>query len=336
MGTALLRLGIAGLEHDHVWGELRHWRGVEGVEIVAAADPNQPLLDKVREEQGVDRLYRDAREMIDREDLQLLQIAGDNASSADVVEYAAPRGIHMIVEKPMAATLEQADRMLAAVEKAGVLLLVNWPTAWKPEWDTALRRAAAGDIGQVYTLRTRMSHCGPKEIGCSPYFYGWLYDEQRNGGGAIMDYCCYGANTCCHLLGRPLAVQGVRATLVKPDFPVDDNAIITLIYDRAFGILEASWTQIPGIHDLWIHGSEGMLWTDHGQLKRADNHGETLLEPEPLPVERVNGPTHLVHCVRTGATPFHLISARNGRNAQEVLQAGKESADTGRRISLPH
>ena len=220
------RVGVIGMVHDHVWKETKCWQECPNVELVAAADPNEPLRKKMQDERGVKTLYADWREMIEKEELDIIQLTVENNAGADIVEAVAPKGLHVISEKPMSATLEQADRMLKAAEDAGTILLINWATAWNPGLRTAYRLAKEGAIGQVFQVRVRMAHCGPKELGCSEYFYGWLYDAEKNGAGALMDYCCYGAAFCRWLLGVPKSVTGVAACLVKEDFPVDDNAAI--------------------------------------------------------------------------------------------------------------
>src|SRR5437016_9301860 len=100
------RVGIAGLIHDHVWGLVRHWKEMEGADLVAAADPNPPLLEKIRSEHGVSNTYASYQEMFDKEHLHIIVAATDNAGTADIVEAAAAKGIHIISEKPMSATVE--------------------------------------------------------------------------------------------------------------------------------------------------------------------------------------------------------------------------------------
>src|SRR5579862_7146417 len=175
------RVGVAEMVHDHVWGELGHWKELPNAQIVAAADKNQPLRDKVKSEYGVSRLYEDWREMLEKEEMDILQVASANSDHAEIVEEAASRQIHVICEKPMAARLSQANRMVAAAESANILLMVNWPTAWSPAIQEMERRLMAGEIGQVFYFKYRAEHNGPKEIGCSEYFWGWLYDEEKNG-----------------------------------------------------------------------------------------------------------------------------------------------------------
>jgi predicted dehydrogenase len=331
------RVAVAGLIHDHVWGLLRWWRELEGAEVVAGADVNPPLLEKARTEAGVPATYAGYLEMLDREKPDIVTVAMDNASTADVVEAAAARGIHVLSEKPMSATLAQADRMVEACRRAGVQLLINWPSAWGLANQTMDRLIREGAIGEVHKVKYLAAHQGPREFGCSSFFYEWLYDAERNGAGALMDYCCYGANMSAHWLGRPTSVVGIRGTLVKPDFPVDDNAVILMKYPRAFGIAEASWTQQApdGGANPSVFGSDGTLSVLGGRLRlaRPGREPEWVELDRPSPGRR-NGAEYLVSCLNSGTPVAGMCSPETSRTAQEILQRGLESADQGREITL--
>jgi len=337
MAEQKYRVGVAGMVHDHVWGLAKSFSQCPNAQLVAAADPNGPLRERMQETFGVLALYEDWREMLDKEELNCLIITTDNSGAVEVVETAAPKGIHCVIEKPMAAKLEQADRMVKAAESAGVQILINWATAWRPNTLKAIELVNTGAIGQVFLVRVRMAHQGPKELGCSTYFYGWLYDAEKNGAGAFMDYCCYGAAFCRYLLGMPNAVMGVAARLVKDYISVDDNGLLTMIYDNAFAVAEASWTQVPSYHDTIILGSEGTLMTHEGKLLIATEPKEAPKEVElpALPAGQTNGPEYLLQCLDTGQEVEGMCNARIGRDAQEILEAGLLSSRTGRRIDLP-
>jgi predicted dehydrogenase len=331
------RVGVAGLIHDHVWGLVRHWREIEGARLVAAADPNPPLLEKIRSEYGVASTYSSYQEMFDRENLDIVTVATDNAGTVEIVEAAAARGIHVISEKPMAATLAQADRMLEACRRANVQLMINWPTAWSPAIQTLDRLIREGTVGAVHKVKYLAAHQGPKEIGCTHYFYEWLYDAARNGAGALMDYCCYGADMAAHWLGRPESVVGITGTLLKEDFPVEDNAIILMKYPKAFGVAEASWTQQApdGGPNPTVFGATGTLSVQGGRLRlaRLDREPEFIDADPPSPGKR-NGAEYLLSCLRSGTPVEGMCSAETSRNAQEILQRGLESAQTGKAVTL--
>jgi len=331
------RVCVIGMVHDHVWGLTRDFLNCENAELVAAADENEPLREKIQRERGVKSLYSDWREMIEKEEIDCALICTENSAAADIVEALAEKGIHAMVEKPMAANLAQADRMLKATEDAGTRLFINWATAWKPCVREAVRRVKAGDIGDVFLVRVRMAHQGPKELGCSPYFYGWLYNAGKNGAGAFMDYCCYGTAFCRYLLGMPRQVSAVAGRLVKDYISVDDNAILIMIYEKAFAVAEASWTQIPAYHDMLILGSAGTMYTEEGKLFISTAPKEKFKEVElpELPEGERNGAEYFLRCIKTGEEIEGMCNPRISRDAQEILEAGLLSVEKGRRIDLP-
>ncbi len=334
---AKYRVGFAGLIHDHIWNEIDAWKQVPQVELAAAGDLNEPLLEKAQQE-GIQRTYRSWKEMLNKEELDILEVALDNASAVEAVEAGASEKLAVKVEKPMAARLDQADRMLKAAEDAGTALMINWPTTWNPAMDLMLETIKRGDLGQPFYFRLRCAHQGPKELGCSRYFYEWLYDEERCGAGALMDYCCYSANMCSYLFGRPKSVVGIRAVLAK-EYPVpDDNATILMQYDNVFGVAEACWTQPvpadqPNPFCLASEGNIGIV--DEKVVIRRPDKGVETLTPPALPDHRSSGPKYLVHCLETGSPIEGVSSPQVGRQAQEILEAGLISADEGRRVELP-
>src|SRR5439155_298014 len=91
--------------------------------------------------------------------------------------------------------------------------------------DNELGQAGAA-VGEPVQLSHRGGHAGPREYGCSPQFCEWLYDPTRNGGGALVDYCGYGAILCRTVLGRPDAVTAVARHLRKEGLPAEDNAVV--------------------------------------------------------------------------------------------------------------
>lgn len=333
------RVAVASLVHDHIWGELNHWKNQANAQIVAASDTNADLRDRFQTRVPGANLYSSWREMLDsEEDLDVVQIAAENSEHAPIVEAAASRGLHIIIEKPMAATLAQARRMYDAATQANVRLLVNWPTAWNPAWQEMERRLLSGDIGQIRYLKYRSAHNGPREIGCDPHFVEWLYDAEKNGAGAFMDYCCYGAALCARHLGRPNRVTGLRAVLAK-DYPLpDDNAIVTMLFDHAVGVAEASWTQTTGYlgTNPVAYGSEGAIGLMSGNvhLLRPGKPAEVITPPATVAPRR-SGPEYLLHCLDTDQPIEGYCAPDVSLQAQEILEAGLRGADTGQTQTLP-
>jgi predicted dehydrogenase len=278
--------------------------------------------------------------MLDKVELDAVYIYADNATSAILAEVAASSGVHVMVEKPMAANLSGADHMLAAAQAAGVKLMVNWPFAWRPGLQKAMTMAQQGEIGRLFSVKYRAAHAGPKELGCTPYFYNWLHDAGLNGAGALMDYCCYGTALARHLLGRPSRVVGVADRLQKDYITLDDNAVIVMHWPGAIAISEASWTQIGHLtsYVTTIYGSEGTLLVEaKGRVLLATREHEDGVEvalPE-LPANLQSATAYFLNCIVEDLPVEGLCSARVGRDAQEILEAGLISSLEGKAMSLP-
>jgi predicted dehydrogenase len=335
---ARLRIAIIGMVHDHLWGVLEHLKN-EDVDLVAAADPNPPLHDKVEREHRVRQHYSDYRDLLEKEKPDAALCYTDNRTHADVVEACAAAGVHVMCEKPMADRLANAERMVQAAEQAGIHLMINYPTTWGPALQQAKRLVEQGAIGQLCQLRMHSAHQGPKEIGCSEYFWGWLYDRERNGAGALMDYCCYGCNQNAWFNGLPNSVVATWGRLHKDYIDVEDNAFILMNYDGCIGIAEASWTQVgkQPIGGPTLNGSLGTIVCQGPDLWLATTEkpgGEVIVAPDPPPHWR-NPAAYFVWCLNHDVAPEGPNSPKVCRDAQEILEAGIISCEQGRRVELP-
>lgn len=335
------RIGVLGLTHDHVWGNLRDLLGTRHGLLTAAADPNKELLERAKLEFDC-TTYKDFNTLLSRERLDAVYLFGDNLSSPEMGEAAAAKGLHILVEKPMAADLLGADRLLAAARRNGVRLMVNWPFAWKRQMQQALHLASNGNLGRIWQVKYRAAHEGPLEHGCSPHFVSWLYDPELNGGGALIDYGCYGACLSAYLLGLPSRVTAVGGRLCKEDVLAEDNAVILMSYPRAVSIAEASWTQ-QGLLTSYvavIYGTEGTLYIEPGDdgrllLATKDEPFGKPLEVPTVVTHMTNASANFLHGIETGDEFAPLCEARTARDAQEILEAALMSIDSGGDVSLP-
>lgn len=323
-----------GLVHDHVWGLLDQFRSGGQVVPLAVADPHAELTGRAQRDYGFEHTVPEVNGLwAHRPDIVLC--CTPNAATASVVEACAEHGVPVLIEKPLAATLGQAKRIAAAAARSGLPVMCNWPTAWDPKIQHAVHVARDGGLGSLYTLRYRAAHAGPREIGCSSFFWSWLYDAELNGAGALMDYCCYGAALAAWVLGQPDTVTAVRGRLVKTDIAVDDNAIILMQYPGCFGVAEACWTQAGhrpyGFQAL---GHQAGLVVDRGALLRVDDASPDgrPIEVPALPEGRRNGPEHFVECVRAGRQPDGLVGLEVAVGAQRILEAGLVASRTGSAI----
>lgn len=339
--TKKYRIGVAGLTHDHVWGNLADLAASEKGQLAAVADPNPPLLDRAREKYGC-ASYGDYREMVERESLDALYVFCDNAQGAEVGAWAARQGLHVLVEKPMAATLEGAERLVAAAGEAGVRLMINWPVVWRPQVQAALEIVTRPDFGRIWQVAHRAGHGGP-EAECSPYFRDWILDPLRNGGGALVDLCCYGVNMARALLGRPERVTGVTGSWYEPPLPVEDNAVVILGYPRATATIEGAWGQVGQpttgyLATIW--GTRGSVTLGPGRGGRlwttlADEPANLkITPPQPAP-HMANGTAHFLWALETGGEFYPLCQPAVCRDTQEVLDAALRSARENISVTLP-
>ena len=336
----MTRIGIIGLSHDHIWDVLPDLAANEDVELVAAASAQLPLLERVKKEYGV-APYPDAAEMAAGETLDAVYIYGNNRASAEEGAKALERGWHVLIEKPLAADLEGARQLMQVADTSGRRLMVNWPIAWWPPLQHALKLAQAGEIGELWQVRYRAAHQGPKEMGASEYFCDWLYDPERNGGGALIDYCCYGAVLSRVLLGRPHSVTAVTGNLVKPGLDAEDNAVLLLQYPEALCMAEASWTQIGKLtsYVTVLHGTEGTIVVEPEQgrlLLATEKKPEGNEVPVPESAAHLQNPTaHFLWGIENDEAFQSLCRPGNNVDVQEILQAGIKAATSGARVDLP-
>jgi predicted dehydrogenase len=347
--VARLNVGVLGLSHDHVWGNLAALAAGEHGRLAAVAEPDGQLRERFRALHGGVPVHEQFEALLERGDLDAVFIFSDNRTSAELGVRALGRGLPVMIEKPMAADLPGAQAMLAAARTARLPLMVNWPTAWRPALRHGLDLALDGAVGEPVQVSHRGGHAGPREFGCSPQFSEWLYDPKRNGGGALVDYCGYGAVLCRLVLGQPERVTAVTPAPRKPGLVSEDNAIAVLSYPRGLGLLEASWTQIGGepAFGMIVYGDRGTVIVHQprathegervgpGRVQLVTPSGSRVVEPPPLPRDQRDGPTHFLWRLRTGGDVTDLCAPDIGRDVQEVIAAALRSSERGRPVALP-
>ncbi|WP_374948146.1 Gfo/Idh/MocA family protein [Mucilaginibacter sp.] len=258
-----LKLGIAGLSHDHVHNVLNQYK--QGlVNIVGIAEPNKELRARYKQQyQLPDSLfYDDLKKMATEKKPDAVLGFNPVAKHIDVVEICAPLGISVMVEKPLAATLAQARRMEFLSLKYYIKVLTNYETTWYPSYQHVYNMAANDSLGTIRKIIVHDGHQGPKEIKCSKEFISWLTDPELNGGGALIDFGCYGADLMTWLMEgqKPIAVTAVARHFKLQAYPkVEDDVTVMIEYPTATGIIEASWNWPFSIKDLEVFGDDGYM-----------------------------------------------------------------------------
>lgn len=341
--NAALKVAVIGLVHAHV-----HWilgDKKDNIEIIAIVEPNRVLAEQYSKQHGysMDIVYNTMDEMIARKKPEAVTAFGTIFSHLAVVEFFAPRGIHVMVEKPLAVSLKHALRMKELARKHNIFLLTNYETTWyatnAKAWKYVIDEQKAGDIRK---LVFHTGHQGPVEIGCNPEFLEWLTDPVLNGGGALTDFGCYGANLATWLMkGELPKTVSCTTQQIKPNlYPkVEDESTIVLTYPKTQVIIQASWNWPFGVKNMEVFGQTGyMMCDDRSKLHyRWKNDAKPVEETLPDIQSPYNDPfAYLAAVVRKQIAPaqFDLSMLENNMVVMQILEAAKKSATTGAVVHL--
>ncbi len=341
-----LRVGVIGLTHTHV-----HWilgrPADDKVVIVGIVESNMELARRYTQQHGLsmDVVYATMDELIQQARPEAVTAFGTIYEHLEVVEKFAPLGIHVMVEKPLAVSLKHAKKMEALAKKHGIHLLTNYETTWYPTVHAAYELLNNDSIGSLSQLIIRDGHKGPLKIGVNKEFLDWLTDPVQNGGGAMMDFGCYGANIATWLMNgeKPLSVVAVTQQLQKENNPnVDDESTIILTYKNAKATIQASWNWPIGRKDMEVYGKNGVIYADNrNDLRIRISEGydgyqasERRLVELPLPY---NDPFAYFAAVINKEIPlpqYDLSSLENNMIVMEILDASRLSAKRGKAVKI--
>lgn len=337
-----VRIAVAGTAHGHsgwILGNLK----TDAVVVEGIYEKDKTLAHQRAQQFKIasGMFYDDLAKMLDKLKPEAVVAFGSIYDHLEVVEACAPRGIHVMVEKPLAVSIDHARRMETLAKKHNIILLTNYETSWYPS--TAKTISLINDsnyVGKIKKAVFHHGHEGPKEIGVGPEFFEWLTDPKLNGGGALIDFGCYGANIMTQLMGKtpPVAIAAVTANY-KPDiYPrVDDEATIIVQYPHAQAIIQASWNWPYGRKDMEVYGDSGFVVTyDATKMKRRS--GKTKEFSDSVSVAATGVYTdpfkYFADVIRKKITvpEYSLYSLSNNVRVVEILETAKESARTGRKI----
>lgn len=338
-----VKMGVAGLTHGHVnWVFTSHKNGE--IEITGIAEPDRALAERYAKRYGMSMniIYPTLKEMLDAGKPEAVSAFGSIFQHLEVVEACAPRGIHVMVEKPLAVSVAHATRMAELARKHNIHLITNYETTWYAT-NHALYELVhtTNAIGDIRKMVIHDGHQGPKEIGVGPEFLAWLTDPIQNGGGAIIDFGCYGTNLATWMMKgeKPVSIMAVTQQ-IKPDiYPkVDDEATIVITYPKAQAIIQASWNWPFSRKDMEVYGQTGYLLSDdrhHLRMRFKDKEEESIvLKDRESPY---TGPFAFFTAVVRGEVavkPTDLSSLENNLMVVTILETARESARTGKVIML--
>src|SRR5438270_2906497 len=338
---APLRVALAGLVHDHAFGFFDQFQHRTDLQIVGIAESDQQLAAqfarKYRLQPGI--FYSDLEEMLKKTHPQAVLAYTNTFDHRRVVEICARHGVPVMMEKPLAVSLEDARAIERAAREAKIQVLVNYETTWYRSNQAAYDLAHENVIGEIRKIVVHDGHHGPKEINVGPEFLAWLTDPKLNGAGALFDFGCYGADLATWLMDgrRPDSVTAITQH-IKPDvYPrVDDEATIILTYPKAQAIIQASWNWPFDRKDMEVYGQSGYVITVRRDDLRVRLAGK---EEQQVSAKQVASPyddslTFLRAVVLSGAAPDLPSSLETNVTVAEILDAARRSAASGKSISL--
>jgi predicted dehydrogenase len=278
-----VRLAVVGLVHGHVRGFLDRLKGRTDVQLVGLVDADATLRETYRERYGLgaETLHATVEGMLDAARPQAVAIFTSTYDHPQVVEACAARGVHVMMEKPLAVSMAHARRIADAAARGRIQVLVNYETTWYASNRAVYDAVKSGALGAVRKMVAHDGHRGPQEIGVQPEFLRWLTDPVLNGGGALTDFGCYGANLFTWILenARPLSVSAVTQTFKPEVYPrVDDEATIVVTWPAAVGIIQASWNWPFDRKDLEVYGRTGQALTVRREAVRFRFEGKEEAE----------------------------------------------------------
>ena len=292
-------------------------------------------------------VYDDVDELLARADVDVVDICLPNYLHYSACMKAAAAGKHVIIEKPLAMTLEQADEMIAECKKRGLLLMYAEELCFAPKYERVRALVEAGAVGEIYELKQAEKHSGPH----SP----WFYNKETAGGGVMMDMGCH-ALAWFRWMNKNCPVKSVTASmktvLHKDITDCDDNILVIVEFENGVVCLaEDSWARHGGMDDrVEIYGTKGVSYADLFQGSSALTYS---MEGYDYAAEKAALSTgwsftmfeeaynqgfphelkHFIKCVREGLQP--VSTGEDGRAVLEMVYAAYESARTGRKIELP-
>ena len=342
-----VRIGIVGsrFQADCIAASIK--MNPDVAELVAVASPTTGNAADFARRHSIPHVYTDYRELLKNPEVELISITAPNRLHAQITIDAAKVGKHVVCEKPLCITLEEADAMIDACAKAGVLLLYAEELFFAPKYLKAKQMADEGAFGRIHLVKQGEKHSGPHSQ--------WFWDVEQSGGGAVMDLGCHGIAFCWWFLGKQKikSVYAQMSTQVHGDKTKGEDEAITIMEfaDGAIGMVESSWNRPGGMDDtIEVFGEKGQTYADmlmgnalptysevgfgYAVEKAATTKGWTY----PVFEEHWNygfpqEMRHFARCVRGKETP--IADGETGRVVQEVLYAAYASAGEGKKIALP-
>ena len=322
-------------------------RFVPEAEVVAVYARNAGKAKDFAEKHHIPQWFDDMDAIIQHSGCEVVDICLPNYLHATATLKAAAAGKHIIIEKPLAITIEEADAMIAACKKAGVKLMYAEELCFAPKYERVRQMVKEGAIGDIYMLKQSEKHFGPHT--------DWFYDINLSGGGVLMDMGCHAMAWFRWMLNnaKVKSVYASMSTVLHGNRTKgEDNSVVILEFENGVtAVAENSWAKHGGMDDKSeVHGTGGVVYADlfmgnaaisysksgYGYaMEKADTTigwSFTVFEEvfnQGYPHEL----KHFIECVQQNKEP--LVTGEDGRAVLEILYAAYASAGEGKKILLP-
>jgi myo-inositol 2-dehydrogenase / D-chiro-inositol 1-dehydrogenase len=342
--TKVAILGAGFISDIHI--ESYH-RFIPEAEVVAVYARNKDKVQNFANKHHVPKVYTDLDAIINDSGCDIVDICLPNFLHHEATLKAAKARKHIIIEKPLAVTLEEADEMIAACRQYGVKLMYAEELCFAPKYERVRQLVKEGAVGEIYMLKQAEKHSGPHS--------DWFYDVNLSGGGVLMDMGCHALEWFRWMTNnaKALSVYATMSTVLhKERTRGEDNSVVIVEFDNGVtAVAENSWAKHGGMDDRSeVHGTGGVVYADlfmgnsaisyskHGYgyaMEKADTTvgwSFTVFEEvfnQGYPHEL----KHFVDCVRNNKEP--LVKGEDGRVVLELIYAAYASAGEGRKIMLP-
>ncbi|KIC94975.1 Gfo/Idh/MocA family protein [Flavihumibacter solisilvae] len=322
-------------------------RFIPEAEVVAVYARNADKAKAFAQKHNIPQWYDDLDKIINESGCEVVDICLPNFLHAKAALSAAKAGKHVIIEKPIALTLEEADEMIAACKKANVKLMYAEELCFAPKYERVRSMVKQGAVGQLYMLKQGEKHSGPHS--------DWFYDKDQAGGGVLMDMGCHAIAWFRWMLNNAKAVS-VYATMAtvfhKGRTVCEDNSVVIVEFENGVtAVAENSWAKHGGMDDRCeVYGTGGVVYADlfmgnaavsysregyDYAMEKADTtvgwsftiYEEVFNQGYPHELK------HFIECIQQDKQP--LVTGEDGRAVLEIIYAAYASAAAGKKIMLP-
>jgi predicted dehydrogenase len=339
--TATLRVAMAGLAHGHADGFLNHIKDRHDVELVGIAEPDKAIFDRYAAKFHLDpKLYHaDLDELLIATKPHAVLVYTNTHDHVRVVETSAKHKIPVMMEKPLAISIDDAHAIERAAKSANIPVIVNYETTWYRSNRAAYDLVHENKLGDIRKVVVHDGHSGPAKIHVQPEFFAWLNDAKLNGAGALYDFGCYGADLMTWLMDgrRPDSVTAVTGHFQPNTYKVDDEGTIILEYPKAQAILQASWNWPFDRKDMEVYGETGYAITvkrDDVRLRLQGEKEDQLVNAKPIPAPEDDSINYLRAVVLDNVKPSGLGALDTNIVVTEILDSARQSAASGKTIKL--